>query len=149
MFFSSFLCVLPDPPPHQADEALDDDPLVVASSRSDDPRELLLVVRQLLAVAAAELGWLARHPSPTAIERARAVTRRVRVLRRFTEVLRAERLMQPQGLSPESVDGRHVIALLVERVVGVAHEVMPAHTAAALSERLRDVVARDPGIPWP
>ena len=124
-------------------------PLVVAVESREDAVTILQLVQHRLARAAAELDFMAQHPEDFPLEDARHVTRRVRALKRFSELIVAElRAAGPRGPGPESALGRQVVAMLADRVVQVAEDVLPKELARQLAVGLREAWAADPNIPW-
>ncbi|MBK6520016.1 MAG: hypothetical protein IPM79_37680 [Polyangiaceae bacterium] len=126
-------------------------PLVAAMQRHDDTVELLRVIQQEMARAAATLAFMAEHPEAfDLMEDGRAITREVRLMKRLAEVLIVERRkLGPPPLGPDHPQARRAFGLLVERVVEIARDVLPADNASALDARVRLSIAEDPKIPWP
>jgi len=84
------------------------------------------------------------------LEAARTVTRRVRALRRLAELdLAHHRASEPEGVDPGSPEGQVVLQMFYDRIMGVAHEVLPGDAADELERRFAAAVAADPDIPWP
>lgn len=84
------------------------------------------------------------------LEAARAITRRVRALRRLAELdLAHHRATEPEGVDPASPEGQQVLGLLLDRIVSVVHDVLPGDAADELEHRLVADLAADPDIPWP
>lgn len=132
----------------------DDHPIVRAVVRRDEGVELLRVIQQEMAKAAAELAWLDdnrdEYEPDELLERGRAVTRQVRALRRLAE-LECSRIRR-FGRPPLRLDDpmvRRALGLLVERIVGVGHEVLPESKADELETKFRERLAAEPGVPWP
>jgi len=126
---------------------------VLDAYRNNRPIEQRLTAVQIaVAEAAAELAWLRErqddYKGDDLLEEARAITRRIRGLRRLVEVDVAEhRAGPPEGIDPASPAGQQVLQLLYDRIVGVAQDVLPVH-ADELVERFSQALADDPGIPW-
>lgn len=116
--------------------------------------ERLRVVQLAIAEAAAELSWLRAqqddYKADELLGEARAITRRIRGLRRLVEVDVAEhRAERPAGIDPASPEGSVVLQMFCDRIVGIAHDVLVADVAAELERRFAAAVAADPDIPWP
>lgn len=130
------------------------DPVVVAYQSGMPIADRLRAVQIAIAEGAAELAWLRAHSEDYTdedlLEEARAITRRIRGLRRLVEVDVAEhRSLAPSGIDPASPEDRQVLGLLLDRILGVVDEVLPDATADELEHRLVAALAADPQIPWP
>lgn len=122
-----------------APEAFEHHPLVAAVEQRLGVVDFLRVIQCELARRAAELDYMYLHSDVfDVVEDGRAITREARQLRRLAELAVAEhRVMGPPPLDPAHPHVQQFVALLMERVVGVAHEVLPVEAAAALEVRLR------------
>lgn len=133
------------------DEVLASHPLVQAFR---DPKvggvERLRVIKEAMCRAAAELEFQRLHPEAfEQPEAGRAVTRRVRALKKLKEVELSElRAFGPRDEVDPSVAER-LIRVLHHRVVEVIHEALPEHMAAAVEAGLRRELEADERIPWP
>jgi hypothetical protein len=100
-----------------------------------------------------ELVWLEEHPHEVddLLEEGRAISRRVRALKRLTEIeLKEHRL---EGGSPD-VDlhgplARQVIALLVTKLTAVTNDVVSADDAKRIIEMFESAIEADADVPWP
>lgn len=132
----------------------DDHPIVRAVVHRDEGVELLKVIQIEMAKAAAELRFLDEHrdeyEGDELLDRGRAITRQVRALRRLAE-LECTRLRR-FGRPPLRLDDpmvRRALGMLVERIVGVGHDVLPEAKADELEMKFRERLAAEPGVPWP
>jgi hypothetical protein len=142
----------PDVPSHQLNP--DEQPIVRAVARRDEGVELLRVIQVELALAAAELAWLDDHrcdfEDDDLLARGRAITRQVRALRRLAdlEVSRVRRFGRPDVRLDDPRVVR-LMGLLLERVIDIGSDVLPAENAERFETTLRQRLAAEPLVPCP
>ena len=130
------------------------DPVVTAYTHEGNSTvERLRACQHALAVEYASLRWLEEHPDGVddLLETGRAVSRRVRALKRLVELeLREHRL---QGDAPElDLHGPiacQVISLLVTTLINVTTDVVGADDATDVVNKFKSAVEGNPEIPWP
>lgn len=131
---------------------MDIDPVVAAYLDRLPLVDRLGAIQVEQARTAAELSWMRLHAADYGedlLEAARAVSRRVRALRRLAELdLAHHRATEPEGIDLGSPEGQQALCLLFDRIVGVAADVLPGDVADALVERFTAALAADPDIPW-
>lgn len=130
------------------------DPVVTAYS---DPHsttvDRLRPCQAGLARLYGELRWLEEHPDDVddLLEAGRAISRRMRALKRLTELeLREHRL---EGGPPEvdfnSPIVREVVALFVDTLINVTRDMIAEDDADDIVEMFKSKVEADDQIPWP
>lgn len=130
------------------------DPVVVAySDPNSTTTDRLRACQMGLARQYATLRWLEEHPNDLddLVEAGRAISRRMRALKRLTEIeLKEHRL---EGGSPD-VDlhgpvARQVVALLVDKLANVTTDVISADDADKIVSMFEGRIEADPDVPWP
>lgn len=111
----------------------------------------LRVIQVALARDAALLAFMSKHPEHyDTLKDGRAVSRHVRTLKTLAELeLRDLRSGAQPGPGPASPVMKEVLSLLVDKIVQVAHDVLPAATANELDDRFRNALETDSNVPWP
>ena len=133
------------------DALVQNHPLVVAFR---DPTtttiDRLRLIEIAMARCAAELAFQNQHPEYfEQPEAGRAVSRRVRALKRIAEVELAEaRSCGPRHSQIDHPDTAKLLDALFHRVVGIFHEALPANYATAMEDGLKKALEEDPEIPW-
>ena len=124
-------------------ERLERHPVVAAVEQRVGVADFLRVIQLEMARKAAELEFVRLHADFfDPVEEGRAITRAVRQLRRMAELALAEhRVMGPPPLSLANPSVDRVVALLIDRVVAVAREPLPAATIKAIVEPMSLIAA--------
>jgi hypothetical protein len=124
-----FAVPCPDPSTSDLEQAFSDGrPLV----------ERLRAVEVQYARAAATLAWLAQHPDRCSLEDGRAISRRLRGLRKLVEVeLRERKQPGPPDIDLHSPAVEQVVGLLLRTFEEAASAVLPGDQALHLMEETR------------
>lgn len=113
----------------------------------------LRAVQIAIAEAAADLSWLREHPElhDDLLESGRAVSRRVRALKKLAEAdLHELHTIWPGDESdPRSPEAYRAVRMLHERIMSVARDVLSPDRAEALETGLDARLRAEPAIPWP
>jgi hypothetical protein len=89
-------------------------------------------------MAAATLAWMAEHPGPSSLEEGRAISRRLRGLKKYFEVeLRERRELGHADLDLSSRAVAEVVELLLDTFEAAAFAVLPEGDAHHLIEETR------------
>lgn len=129
------------------------DPVVTAYEKDTSLVEKLKSVQVALAHEYARLRWLEENPSQMddLLEAGRSASRRVRALKRLTEIeLKEHRLRghEPQiDLHDPLV--KEVIALLVDTLADVTRDIIAEDDADKIFETFKSTIQADANIPWP
>lgn len=126
-------------------------PLVVAfRDASTTTVERLRLIQVAMARCAAELAFQTERPQHfEQPEAGRAVSRRVRALKRIAEVELAEaRSCGPRSSQVDHPDTAKLLDFFFQRVVGIFHEALPENYATSMEYGLRKALEEDPAIPW-
>lgn len=102
-------------------------------------QDRLRAVQLVYAGAAATLAWMAEHPGPSSLEEGRAISRKLRGLRKYVEVeLRERRELGHADLDLSSPAVAEVVGLLLDTFEAAASAVLsPAESSALMAETRR------------
>jgi hypothetical protein len=123
-------------PRHQPEHTLSGPEQALRSNSSY--RDRLRAIQAEIARSAAILEWLAAHPGRGRLDEARAVSRKVRALRKLLEVERQEhRHLPPQEIDLGSHEVEQVVQLLIQTFEDASEAVLPGDVADELMDAAR------------
>ena len=130
------------------------DPVVAAYTDSASARvDRLRACQMGLARLYVQLRRLEEHPDDedNLVEAGRAISRRVRAIKRLTELeLREHRLNgREPDLDLRGPLARKIISLLVDTLVNVTNEMVSADDADEVVSKFKIAIEADTNIPWP